>query len=305
MYHRIADEPIDNWGLAVSPAHFEEQLDVLRRVRRPFPLPDFVHNLMTGSLPPNAVAVTFDDGYVDNLTAGKPRLAAAGVPATVFLATGFLDRPGEFWWDELARLVLVGDGPRRFEIIIGTERMQVDLGKDRPAQRDATGDAASLEMRRAALKSIWQSLRLLEEDPRESTLATLRSILSVADDRADRGRPMTRNEVRTLASDGLVTIGAHSVTHPVLSRIGAVACHREVTESKATCEDVIGKPVAGFAYPFGDFDADVSDAVKAAGFAFACSTRHGRASAASEVLALPRMQVYDWDGDRFERALRQ
>ena len=102
MYHRIADEPIDYWGLAVSPVRFEEHLRVLRRTRHPLPLAEFFRKLIAGTLPQTAVALTFDDGYVDNLVAGKPRLAAADVPATVFLTTGYLDRLEPFWWDELA-----------------------------------------------------------------------------------------------------------------------------------------------------------------------------------------------------------
>src|SRR5579872_376216 len=96
LYHRIAVTPFDPWGLAVSPRHFEEHLDVLRRTRRPIPLTDFIRRFKSGTLPNNAVAVTFDDGYVDNLTEGKPRLAAADVPATIFLATGYLGQTSEF-----------------------------------------------------------------------------------------------------------------------------------------------------------------------------------------------------------------
>jgi len=112
MYHRIADEPNDPWSLAVSPAHFEEHLRVLSRTRHPLALTEFIAKLRAGTLPPRAVAVTFDDGYVDNLTAGKPRLTAADVPATVFLATGFIDRREPIWWDELACLVLL-EGPAK------------------------------------------------------------------------------------------------------------------------------------------------------------------------------------------------
>src|SRR5262245_57297164 len=91
MYHRITDDPVDHWCLAVSPTRFEEQLHVLRRTRYPLPLTDFVRDLMAGTLPSNAVALTFDDGYADNLSAGKPRLVAADVPATVFLTIGYID----------------------------------------------------------------------------------------------------------------------------------------------------------------------------------------------------------------------
>ena len=304
MYHRIADDPVDNWGLAVSPTHFEEQLHVLRRTRHPFPLTDFVRNLVAGTLPPDAVALTFDDGYVDNLGAGKPPLLAAHLPATVFLATGFLDRPGEFWWDELARLILLESSPRNFELVIRGETRRIDLGIESARRSDGTICIASLARRKAALTPIWQAIRLLEEDERKLTMANLRSIFAAPDRHADRGRAMTQEEVRALVSDGLITIGAHTVTHPVLSKLETAACHREVTESKRACEALIGAPVAGFAYPYGDLNADAREAVIAARFAFACSTQHGPTSATSDVFALPRIQVFNWRGDAFERALR-
>src|ERR1700691_5876406 len=128
MYHRIADAPVDYWGLAVSPARFEVHLSILRRTRHPLPLLEFVDRLVAGTLPPDAVALTFDDGYVDNLAAGLPRLAAADVPATVFLATGFLDRLEPFWWDELARLILLEPGPKRFEVAMHGQPLCFEIG---------------------------------------------------------------------------------------------------------------------------------------------------------------------------------
>jgi peptidoglycan/xylan/chitin deacetylase (PgdA/CDA1 family) len=304
MYHRIAVEPIDNWGLAVSPAHFEEQLQVLRRTRYPFPLTDFVRHLVANTLPTNAVGVTFDDGYVDNLVSGRPRLAAADVPATVFLATGYLDRPGEFWWDELASLILIGNGPPNFELVIRGETMHIDLGTKPAAREDGTIRTASLAKRRAALTPLWQAMRLLEDGERQLMMTELRSIYAVPH-RADRGRAMTQQEVRALVTDGLVSIGAHTVTHPLLSKLEKTACHREISESKLACEALIGAPVAGFAYPYGDLDSQAREAVIAAGFGFACSTKHAPASATSDVLTLPRIQVLNWGGDAFERAIRQ
>jgi peptidoglycan/xylan/chitin deacetylase (PgdA/CDA1 family) len=303
VYHRIANEPIDNWGLAVSPAHFEEQLQVVRRTRHPFPLTDFVRNLKAGTLPSNAVAVTFDDGYVDNLVAGKPRLAAADVPATVFLATGFLDRSGEFWWDELASLVLSGNGPRNIELVIAGETMQVDLGTEPPvSEDDGAMLAARFPKRHAALAQIRQAIWLLEKDERELVMTRLRSIFTVRGSRTVKGRAMTKEEVRTLVSDGLITVGAHTVTHPVLSSLDAAACRREITESKLACEALIGKPVAGFAYPYGNIDTKARGTVVAAGFSFACAMKNAPVTAQSDVFALPRVYVLNWSGDVFEQA---
>jgi peptidoglycan/xylan/chitin deacetylase (PgdA/CDA1 family) len=303
MYHRIADDPVDHWRLAVSPVHFEEQLNVLRRTRHPLPLTDFVRRLMAGSLPQNAVALTFDDGYVDNLVAGKPRLAAADVPATVYVTTGFVDRPNECWWDELVRLILLENGRRNFELVVRGETMHFDIGAEAPAREDGR-NARPLKRRRAAITAIHQAVRHLASEERELIMAELRSVFVRPNHRAWSNRVMTGAEVRELVADGLVTIGAHTVTHPVLAGLGTVACHREITESKRVCEALIGAPVASFAYPYGDFDAKAREAVKTAGFSFACSVQHGPAFATSDVFALPRIHVSNWDGDTFERALR-
>jgi peptidoglycan/xylan/chitin deacetylase (PgdA/CDA1 family) len=303
MYHRIADDPVDHWQLAVSPARFEEQLHVLRRTRHPLPLMNFVRHLMTGTLPANAVALTFDDGYVDNLVAGKPRLAAADVPATVFLATGYIDSPERFWWDELARLILLENGSQSFKLVVRGETMQFDFGTESSAREDGTTCAALLTRRHAALWTLRQALRLLEDEERRRIMAELRSIFAGRDFRASLGRAMTGEEVRTLVTGGLVTVGAHTVTHPVLAGLGAAACHREITESKLACEALIGAPAAAFAYPYGDFDAEAHTAVRTAGFTLACSTLRGPVVATSDIFALPRIHVSNLDGDAFERAL--
>jgi peptidoglycan/xylan/chitin deacetylase (PgdA/CDA1 family) len=304
MYHRIADDPVDHWGLAVSPVRFEEQLQVLRRARRPLPLADFVRDLMAGTLSPNAVALTFDDGYVDNLAAGKPRLAAADVPATVFLTTGFVGRSDGFWWDELARRILLENGPRSFELVVRGETLHFEIGSESPARENGNLNSASLARRRATIHNIWQAIRRLEEDERELAMAQLRSIFSGPKYQAWPDRVMTAEEVRTLVTGGLVTVGAHTVSHPLLAGMNDVACEREITESKLACEALIGAPVTSFAYPYGDFDAQARKAVKTAGFTFACAARGGPAYATSDAFALPRIQVLNWDGGTFERALR-
>src|SRR5262249_33341370 len=135
-------------------------------------------------------------------------------------------------------------------------------------------------------------------------MAELRSIFSVRRTRVDEGRAMTREEVRRLVMDGAITIGAHTVTHPVLPELGDDARNREIVESKRACEALIEGPVAGFAYPYGGLDVNSRAAVIAAGFGFACSARHGPTVATSDVFALPRLHVRDCDGDVFERALR-
>jgi peptidoglycan/xylan/chitin deacetylase (PgdA/CDA1 family) len=303
IYHRIAEEPNDPWGLAVSPSHFEEHLRVLCRTRQPLALAEFVARLRAGTLPRRAVALTFDDGYVDNLTAGKPRLVAAGVPATVFLATGYIDRHEPFWWDELARLVLLAKDPQSFELAIGGKSMHVNFAAESAEQRENADARACEEERRSALWTIWQALRRLEPEERTSIMTKLRSLLVPPDDGADLGRAMTSEEVRMLINDGLVAVGAHTVTHPVLSGLDPVACRREVGDSKRACERLTEAPVTAFAYPYGDLDADSRAIVKTAGFRFACATQQAPVTAASDLFALPRVYTPNIDGGAFERML--
>ena len=302
MYHRIADELADPWGLSVTPAHFEEQLDVLRRTRVTLQLSLFVQELVAGTLPQHAVAVTFDDGYADTLFVAKPRLVAADVPATVFLATGYLDGTGEFWWDELARLLLLEDGPRDLEFVVRGLRMRFDLGTE-PCAGGGIWRAwtAPQTARQAAYIRIWETLRRLDEDERNGLMSNLRSAFSNDHALSGAGRAMTNEEVKALIGDGLIDIGAHTVTHPLLTELESADRSREIEDSKAACECLIGRSVPAFAYPYGDLDPHVRSAVVSAGFGYALSTVNLPVNANSDRFTLPRLQVLNCDGEVFER----
>lgn len=306
MYHSIADAPVDPFGLAVSATHFEEQLDILRQSRRPLPLTDFVRGLHDRKLPDNAVALTFDDGYADNLLVGKSRLAAAGVPATVFLATGFIGRADEFWWDELASLILTTPGRWTLQIRIRGGSVLFDLDDNASTPGDgwrAWCDSPST-VRQTVYLTIWNALCSLEPEEREISLKQIREALGASPARPGARRPMAHDEARELASDHLITIGAHTVSHPRLTEIDEPARRREIAASRHFCEKVAGSEISAFSYPFGIFDADVRAIVAEAGFACACSSSDGPASFQSDIYALPRIQVTNMGGDNFERLLR-
>jgi peptidoglycan/xylan/chitin deacetylase (PgdA/CDA1 family) len=267
MYHRIADCSIDPWGLAVTPDRFAEQLAVLRRTRECLPLPEFIRQLVAGTLRAQAVAVTFDDGYVDNLLAAKPCLTAADVPATVFLVTGYFERAGEFWWDELARLILLEDGPQSLELSVRGRTIRFELGRG-PARPDARAWFATsppLTRRQEIYLAILNAFRLVENEERQGLMFELRSVFSNVH-RSNSGRAMTCYEVLKLATDRLVTIGAHTITHPVLTALEADVSYREIADSKANCEALIGTSVATFAYPYGQLNDGVRAAVRSSGF---------------------------------------
>jgi peptidoglycan/xylan/chitin deacetylase (PgdA/CDA1 family) len=105
MYHRVAEPAFDPWGLAVSPGCFREQMAMLAAERTVMPLDALVQALEAGNCPRYATAITFDDGYRDNLTSAAPILAESGLVAICFVSTGRIGAERPFWWDELAALV--------------------------------------------------------------------------------------------------------------------------------------------------------------------------------------------------------
>ncbi len=130
-YHRIFEPETDPHLLSVSPDHFREQLEVVRRIAQPLSLDELSRALERGDLSRRGVVITFDDGYLDNLENALPILRAAEIPATIYIATGYVGSNREFWWDDLERLTL---GPEKLPTIvrltIDGRSCEWDLGTD-------------------------------------------------------------------------------------------------------------------------------------------------------------------------------
>ena len=137
LYHRVALPGADPWALCVSPEHFSEHMEVLRRIASPCTLSELVRAHAANSIPENAVAVTFDDGYLDNLTNARPILEEHDVPATIFVCSSAVGRRQEFWWDQLERALLQSPEklPERLELDIDGKRMTWSLRGRRQARR--------------------------------------------------------------------------------------------------------------------------------------------------------------------------
>jgi peptidoglycan/xylan/chitin deacetylase (PgdA/CDA1 family) len=306
MYHRIAAPRVDPWGLAVHPDRFEAQLNILRRRRTPMTMSELVRQLDRGTLPNDAVAVTFDDGYVDNLRHAKPRLTAAGIPATLFLMAGAIGQSTEFWWDELARGILGRADELDCRVIVGGELCHVVFAA---SDLVATGRASwraweepATERQRAYL-ALWRRLRDATATERDAAMNRLREAIQMSPPQAD-DLPMSAENVAEIAGNGLFEVGGHTMTHPVLPSLTPANRRREILEGKQVCERLANKSISGFAYPHGALDADSCHAVQECGFTWACGTApHSVPTSGFNRYALPRLFVLDWDGAAFERAL--
>lgn len=307
MYHRVARPPADPWGLAVTPERFGDQMRMLRQSRTPLAMTEFVDRLQAGTLPADAAAVTFDDGYRDNLAAARPLLAAEGIPATVFIATGHVGSPEAFWWDELAELLLARSQAADCDVLLPTGAIRITLPPIEADRRHDTGWNAStppISIRQRVYLSLWQTLRGMDDGERIAAMASIRSALG--------GNPanaadcaMSAAEIGQLVDDGAIAIGGHTVTHPPLSSLPAEAQRSEIATSMAACEQLAGGPIDGFAYPYGDHDETTKRLVKESGARWACSTREAALDTSRfDLFSLPRIQVRDWSGAHLSDVLR-
>ncbi|UVF18432.1 polysaccharide deacetylase family protein [Microvirga terrae] len=296
MYHRVAEVACDPWQLAVRPQRFADHLRVLTRERKVVPLAWLVGELRESRIPLGSAVLTFDDGYADVFHTAKPILEEYGCPATVFLTTGALDTPG-FWWDVLSRIILETPAlPPRLEMDAGGKTNNFDV-----RQVVQPGRVQGVAAREALHTELWRALRPLDPTERQSVLAELAAWAGVDATPRSSDRVMTSQEAKALSESPLISIGAHTVTHPSLPLIEDEDRSREIRESRMTCERIVGHPITGFAYPFGDQDDASVSAARAAGIQFACTTDAGVVTPKTDLMRIPRILAADWSQDEFRQ----
>jgi peptidoglycan/xylan/chitin deacetylase (PgdA/CDA1 family) len=308
LYHRIAEPTTDPWQLCVSPHHFAEHLEILRRHARVIPLANLSHVMNAPA--ERTVAITFDDGYADNLAAAT-LLEKNGVPATVFITSGYIGGDREFWWDELDRLILqTTDLPPVLRLVVGGQSIEFALDAaiedaHRPARWRAYIDEPN-DARQSAYLGIWERLVTRPAAEQRRVLDEIATQSNIPGVRWPSHRPLTRDELATLAAHPLIEIGAHTITHAALPAHPLPVQRREIADSKSQIEEIVGSSLGGFSYPHGRFDDESVRLVRDSGFTYACAVQadHGPETPASHrSYLLPRIMVENWDGDTFERML--
>ena len=143
---------------------------------------------------------------------------------------------------------------------------------------------------------LWDRLRVLPAERIEEELQALGP-----EPEAD-GRPLSEDELSALAA-GPVEVGAHTLTHPSLPALPTEARRREIAGSRERLEELVGRPLDAFAYPYGDYDSATVRLVKRSGFRTACTIHENRLSRLSSSFLLPRYPVRDWPAEELERRL--
>jgi peptidoglycan/xylan/chitin deacetylase (PgdA/CDA1 family) len=298
FYHRIAEPAYDPWMNAVSAATFERHLRLLKDDYRVMTLADLALAARRGRVPPRAVAVTFDDGYLDNLQRALPALEAHGVPATCYVATGYVDSPRPFWWDDLEDLLAgAGERPPRLEIALGRTRVSAATASEAERRRVLTATMQPL-LRRSSPAAIGRWLELLR--------AWAGEIPPGGD---DARRPMSGEELDRLARSELVELGAHTATHPSLLALGRRQQRAEIEASRRFLTERFGRPPSSFSFPFGENSVASRRLVRACGFESAVGVQGALpVTAAARRFELPRLMAVEEPAEalaaRMEATLR-
>jgi len=285
IFHRVLREPDPLAPDEPDAAAFETRMRWVRDWFNVLPLAHAVDMLYQGALPARALSITFDDGYSDNEELAAPILAGLGMTATFFVSSGYIG--GAAMWND-----------RVIEAIRACESTRLD------ASAAGIGDIAleNLAQRRRAVAALLGRIKHFEPAHREAAVS---AIVSAAGAKPCRPLMMQPDQLRRLRTLGM-DVGAHTVTHPILSRLDAHAARSEIADGKSALERLLGEPIELFAYPNGLPDADYRSEhvamTRELGFKAAVSTSWGAASARSDRFQLPRFTP--WDRTRFRFGTR-
>jgi peptidoglycan/xylan/chitin deacetylase (PgdA/CDA1 family) len=289
LYHRIRDAKFDPQLLCVSADNFEAHLQILQDRYRIVKLSEIINDARAGVFKPDTVALTFDDGYLDNLTVAAPLLEKYKIPATIFITSGILNAGYEFWWDELDRIFFqTSELPSSLtmEFTEGAKTWKTNI----PAERFAAWEELSASLRSAKPEAIHAVMEFLR------TWADIE-----AEIRHDYRR-LNKARLRTLSRSPFIEIGSHTVQHPRLSALSGDEQKEELLQSKKTLEEIIQQPVRLISYPFGsavDFNDETRNAVSAAGYEAGIANIQAQVDAPFDDRAVPRRLVRNWNGDTF------
>ncbi len=291
MYHRVVPKR-DIWFFpySITVSDFENQLIYLIKQYTLLSLDELVDHISEQKpLPKKAVVITFDDGYKDNYIYACPILKKYNVPAAIFLVSDYIGTGELFWWDKVSYA------------IYNTALESLGLGQL------GTYSLRSAEDKLRAISNIITSLNELIEEQKNLVIEDLVDISGV-NIPVDLGKELilSWDEIREMSNNG-ITFGAHTATHPILTKLLLEEARKQIIKSKKRIEEEIGHAVTLFSYPNGapgDYNEDIKEFLRASGFTCAVTGVPPR-------LVTPGTDVYElgrtspgWNFDTFKFYLK-
>ena len=260
-YHRVTNDEVNdkylrpNGDLSITKTNFEKQIIFLKNNFKIVSMDDILGDINNEF----KVAITFDDGYLDNHTNALPILTKHNVPATVYITSGFIQREVFAWWIELWNLIIQKDN-----ILLNYKNFHFDENISTFEKKKNLYFKISKYFKSIPYyeqKKVFLELSNNKFEPKFNKLF------------------LNEEQLILLAKSNLITIGAHTHTHPNLKILSDDKCVKEIKSSKEFLEKILKKKVNHFAYPYGAegfFSFREQDIVKNLGFSTAVTTLTGQ-----------------------------
>lgn len=286
IFHRVLPEADPLSPDEMYASRFDALISMLVKVFNVLPMDDALSRWKSGTLPPRALTITFDDGYADNFTVACPILLKYGVKAGFFVASGFLN--GGIMWNDVAREAI-----RTYE---GDEidLRWLDLGI-RPvatsSERFRLVEEMLLKLKYRTLESRKEALARIVEETRAISPGNLM---------------LSTSQLRGLRDAGM-EIGGHTSSHPILAVLPEPEARKQIAEDRERLAELLGQRPRYFAYPNGrpekDYQATHVRLVRELGYEAAFTTSCGSVGPESGAFELPRFTPWDRGLTRFSLRL--
>lgn len=259
MYHRITDDPK---GEGLTADQFRQQVRIIKRDFVPMTLRDLLKAHENGKVPENAVVVTFDDGYADFAEVAFPILEAEGIPATLFVTTGFVN--GDIWlWPDQIRYAINHSSIDKLTLA-GIDQ-ELSIQGDPITSWNTIADyclTITNQQKLTLIDALFDQLEVTKPSAPPSSF-----------------RPISWAQLADMVKRGL-DVGSHSISHPILTKLDEIQLYDELKLSRQTLQRETGHPVEVFCYPNGgqsDFDERVQEKIKQCGYQYAVAAFPSRA----------------------------
>jgi len=284
MLHRVIpsrDDPFQpNRHLEIDPAFLDSAIDWLKAQDFDFvDLDEAQRRLINGNGSKRFLAMTLDDGYLDNIEFAKPIFERHQIPYTIYVATGIIDRSVELWWMAVEQILRQQDA-----VDVDFDGLNIRLDCDTPAGKHA------------AYKTLLDWLTTIDEARQRAVTRSFAERYEVDLEALCDAVAMTWDDVRDLASDPLATIGGHTEAHLALAKLDIDAARSDIAKGLARLDEMAGIKPKHFAYPYGYPAAAGQREYELAaefGFQTAVTTRPGVlfADHKDHLMALPRVSL--------------
>jgi len=283
MYHRVMPEPDPLRPWEIDQQQFRQHMQWISRVFNVIPLSKAVEQLKNGTLKRRSLAITFDDGYLDNASEALPILKEFGFHATFFCTSAWLEG-GQMWNDKVIESIRLWPGKTLSINALDLKELPVE----------------SLAEKNRAIETVLPKLKYQPPTQR----------LEIADSLAAKVSELPQlmmqpEQLKQLHAEGM-EIGGHTHSHPIIANLDDEALEKELSANKHKLEEAIGESINLFAYPNGkpgtDYREEQIQLLKSAGYTMAVTTEPSTVCSKSKLFELPRFTP--WDQSQYKYLLR-